>query len=58
LWIALWIVIGKVNLIAVPLLWWTWKIGNQLSRPEPSRDDFLQKGPPQNDIPIASDFVQ
>ena len=58
LWIALWIVIGKVNLIAVPLLWWTWKIGNQLSRPEPSRDDFPQKGPPQNDIPIASDFVQ
>jgi hypothetical protein len=31
LWIALWLGIGKVNLIAIPLIWWTFKIGNELS---------------------------
>jgi len=23
---------AKVNLIAIPLLWWTWKIGRELGR--------------------------
>lgn len=32
LWLVLWFVIGKVNLIAVPMLWWAWKIGGELSR--------------------------
>jgi len=32
LWMALWLVSAKVNLIAIPLLWWTWKIGRELGR--------------------------
>jgi hypothetical protein len=32
LWMALWLVVGKVNLMAIPLLWWAWKIGHELSR--------------------------
>src|SRR5258708_36670059 len=32
LWMVLWLVSAKVNLIAIPLLWWTWKIGQELSR--------------------------
>ena len=32
LWMLLWLVVGKVNLMAIPLLWWAWKIGNELSR--------------------------
>jgi hypothetical protein len=32
LWIMLWLVGHKVNLIAIPLLWWTWKIAKELSR--------------------------
>lgn len=32
LWMVLWLVIAKVNLMAIPLLWWTWKIGKELSR--------------------------
>jgi Glycosyltransferase family 87 len=31
LWMVLWLVIGKVNLMAIPLMWWTWKIGKELS---------------------------
>jgi Glycosyltransferase family 87 len=31
LWIALWLVIAKVNLIAIPLLWWMLEIGRELS---------------------------
>jgi hypothetical protein len=32
LWLVLWLGIAKVNLMAIPLLWWTWKIGRELSR--------------------------
>jgi len=32
LWLVLWLVIPGVNLMAIPLLWWTWKIGKELSR--------------------------
>jgi hypothetical protein len=32
LWLALWFVVGKVNLMAIPILWWAWKIGRELSK--------------------------
>lgn len=32
LWMVLWLVSARVNLMAIPLLWWTWKIGKELSR--------------------------
>jgi hypothetical protein len=32
LWIVLWLVGGAVNLMAIPLLWWVWEIGKELSR--------------------------
>ena len=32
LWMVLWLVAAKVNLMAIPLLWWAWKIGTELSR--------------------------
>jgi hypothetical protein len=32
LWMVLWLAIAKVNLMAIPLLWWTWTIGKELSR--------------------------
>jgi hypothetical protein len=31
LWTTLWLVTTRVNLIAIPLLWWTIEIGNELS---------------------------
>jgi Glycosyltransferase family 87 len=31
LWIGLWLAIGQVNLMAIPLLWWTWEMGRALS---------------------------
>jgi hypothetical protein len=35
LWLVLWISKGVVNLMAVPLLWWVWEIGEEsLRRPE------------------------
>jgi hypothetical protein len=34
LWMPLWVVSGKLNLMAIPLLWWTWKISQEFS-PEP-----------------------
>ncbi len=37
LWMVLWLVIEKVNLIAIPLVWWTWKIGKERSS-EPARE--------------------
>jgi len=30
LWMVLWLGIAQVNLMAIPLLWWTWKIGKEL----------------------------
>jgi hypothetical protein len=30
-WIALWLKYGKVNLMAIPLLWWAWAIGREIS---------------------------
>jgi hypothetical protein len=32
LWIVLWLVCSAVSLMAIPLLWWAWKIGKELSR--------------------------
>jgi hypothetical protein len=32
LWIVLWLGVGQVNLMAIPLLWWAWQIGKELSR--------------------------
>lgn len=34
LWMLLWLAFGKMNLVAIPLLWWAWKIAQELSRPE------------------------
>jgi glycosyl transferase family 87 len=31
LWIVLWLGNGKVNLMALPLLWWVWEVGRELS---------------------------
>jgi len=31
LWFALWLSIGQVNLIAISLLWWVWKISQELA---------------------------
>jgi hypothetical protein len=30
LWIVLWLAIGRVNLMAIPLLWWAWEIGRDM----------------------------
>jgi len=32
LWMVLWLGIGKVNLMVIPLLWWIWELGKELSR--------------------------
>jgi hypothetical protein len=32
LWMVLWLGIARVNLMAIPLLWWTWMMGRELSR--------------------------
>jgi hypothetical protein len=32
LWIILWLVIGRVNLIVIPMLWWVWEIGQYMAR--------------------------
>jgi hypothetical protein len=31
LWMVLWLVFAKLNLMAIPLLWWAWRIGKELS---------------------------
>lgn len=31
LWIVLWLAAGRVNLMAIPLLWWAWEIGREIS---------------------------
>jgi hypothetical protein len=31
LWMVLWLAIGQMNLMAIPLLWWTWEMGKVLS---------------------------
>jgi hypothetical protein len=31
-WIALWLRYGKINLMAIPLLWWAWEVGREISR--------------------------
>jgi hypothetical protein len=31
LWMVLWLVLHDVNLIAIPLLWWTWRIGREIA---------------------------
>ncbi len=30
LWLVLWLAAGHMNLMAIPLLWWVWKIGREL----------------------------
>lgn len=32
LWMVLWLSVAKVNLMAIPMLWWVWVIGKELSR--------------------------
>jgi hypothetical protein len=32
LWIALWLSASKLNLMAIPLLWWGWAIGREVAR--------------------------
>jgi hypothetical protein len=32
LWLILWLIGGAVNLIVIPLLWWVWEIGKEVSR--------------------------
>lgn len=31
LWMILWLRVGMVNLISIPMIWWVWKIGKELS---------------------------
>jgi Glycosyltransferase family 87 len=31
--IVFWLVIHTINVIAIPLLWWSWEVGRELSRP-------------------------
>jgi hypothetical protein len=31
LWMVLWLRLGHVNLMAIPMIWWVWKIGEELS---------------------------
>lgn len=33
IWLVLWLTIGDVNLLAIPLQWWIWKLGKEWSRP-------------------------
>jgi hypothetical protein len=40
LWMVLWLGIAKVNLMAIPLLWWTWKISEELSRMRSGESGF------------------
>lgn len=37
LWIALWLVIGQVNLIVIPMLWWIWEIAQHITRNSPNK---------------------
>jgi hypothetical protein len=30
-WMILWLPLGRVNLVAIPMIWWAWKIGEELS---------------------------
>ncbi len=32
LWMVLWLGIARVNLMAIPLLWWIWRMGRELSQ--------------------------
>jgi len=38
LWIVLWLKLGAVNVMAIPLLWWAWTIGQEFSRDQYSSD--------------------
>lgn len=40
LWIVLWLAAGAVNLMAFPLLWWTWAIARELSHGLHSHEDL------------------
>ena len=49
LWMPLWVVSGKLNLMVIPLLWWTWKISQEFS-PEPGMAAWREgsAGPARN----------
>ena len=36
LWLLLWLGVGRVNVMAIPLLWWAWAIGRKISRVDSS----------------------
>jgi hypothetical protein len=35
LWLALWLAIGHMNLMAIPLLWWVWRISREFPQSVP-----------------------
>lgn len=37
LWMVLWFGIAQVNLVAIPLVWWSWRLGRELSRTSQQR---------------------
>jgi hypothetical protein len=47
LWMVLWLAAAKVNLMAIPLLWWAWKIGIEAAR----RPENLAGSAPPLSIP-------
>jgi hypothetical protein len=56
LWMALWLVAAKVNLMAIPLLWWAWKIGGEISgRPKSLTDASSQHGIPWQEHSAANE---
>jgi hypothetical protein len=42
LWMVLWFGVGQVNLVTLPLLWWSWRIAGELTRAR-REDVTLQK---------------
>jgi hypothetical protein len=36
LWIALWLGVSKLNLMAIPILWWCWEIAREVARSDQS----------------------
>jgi hypothetical protein len=46
LWVVLWFVSSGINLMAIPLLWWAWEIGRELSHDRHSASELsLQPQP-------------
>jgi hypothetical protein len=40
LWLVLWLAAGHMNLMAIPLLWWVWKVGTELPQIRPGWDQY------------------